>query len=192
MSNDRLLDAAFESFMATGYAKTSMSQIADLAGVSRPTLYRYFPDRDAIFLAVARRLHDQTWDRIDEITADRSGIAVDIVAEAFATKLSAHLEITAASPNGAELLGVNRRIGAELAAESEERMRRLVTSQLRRGETLSVSPARAADFLLILAAGWENELTRSTPARTWKSDVRRSLTALLAGLTVTDPTDTAT
>lgn len=41
--------AALEQFSARGLAATSMAQIAEAAGVSRPALYQYFSDKDEIF-----------------------------------------------------------------------------------------------------------------------------------------------
>lgn len=50
-----LLDAAERCFTEFGVGKTSMGDIARAAELSRPTLYRYFPDRHALSLAVVMR-----------------------------------------------------------------------------------------------------------------------------------------
>ena len=42
----RLMDAAEECFDRYGVVKTTMDDIAKTAGVSRPTVYRHFDDRD--------------------------------------------------------------------------------------------------------------------------------------------------
>jgi AcrR family transcriptional regulator len=47
-----LLSAAEQCFERYGVAKTTMDDIAKAGGVSRPTLYRYFSDRESIILAV--------------------------------------------------------------------------------------------------------------------------------------------
>ena len=47
-----LLDAATAVFLAEGYAGTSMQAVADLAGVSKMTLYRHFQDKEELFLAM--------------------------------------------------------------------------------------------------------------------------------------------
>ncbi len=44
-----ILKAAQEIFETSPYDEVSMAQIADAAGVSRSTLYVYFPNREAIF-----------------------------------------------------------------------------------------------------------------------------------------------
>lgn len=47
-----LLEAARAVFLAEGFVGTSMQAVADLAGVSKMTLYRHFTDKDALFQAM--------------------------------------------------------------------------------------------------------------------------------------------
>jgi AcrR family transcriptional regulator len=48
----RLLTAALEAATIHGIAKLSMGDVARRAGLSRQTLYRYFPSKDALVAAV--------------------------------------------------------------------------------------------------------------------------------------------
>ena len=50
---DRLIDAAVELYASDGY-DVPFERIAERAGVSRPTLHRNFPDRDALSAAVLK------------------------------------------------------------------------------------------------------------------------------------------
>lgn len=43
------LDAALQCFAANGYSGTTMDQVAEAAGLSKPTLYQYFPSKEALF-----------------------------------------------------------------------------------------------------------------------------------------------
>lgn len=52
---EQLLDGAGEVFMAVGYGSASVDEIARSAGISKATMYRYFPDKSAIFNAYVRR-----------------------------------------------------------------------------------------------------------------------------------------
>lgn len=49
------LDAAEACFERYGVAKTTMEDIAKMAGVSRPTVYRHFADRETLIVAVVMR-----------------------------------------------------------------------------------------------------------------------------------------
>ena len=49
---ERILNAALTVFMAKGGHKTTFGDIAKAAGISRPTLYAAFDDKDALLVAV--------------------------------------------------------------------------------------------------------------------------------------------
>jgi AcrR family transcriptional regulator len=66
---DRLIDAAVELYATDGY-DVPFEKIADRAGVSRPTLHRNFPDREALSAAVLKVHMDELSDRIAQ-WADR-------------------------------------------------------------------------------------------------------------------------
>ncbi len=51
---DQVLDGAREVFMAQGFEGASVDEIARAAGVSKATLYAYFPDKRLLFAEVAR------------------------------------------------------------------------------------------------------------------------------------------
>ena len=49
-----LLDAALELFVEKGYAATRTDEVAQRAGVSKGTLYLYYPSKEDLFKAVVR------------------------------------------------------------------------------------------------------------------------------------------
>ena len=51
---DQVLDGARAVFMADGFEGASVDTIAKQAGVSKATLYSYFPDKKLLFMEVAR------------------------------------------------------------------------------------------------------------------------------------------
>jgi AcrR family transcriptional regulator len=67
-NRDRILEAAREAFAASGEA--SLNSIAKMAGVGPGTLYRHFPNREALVLAVYRydvqKLADSAADLVSE------------------------------------------------------------------------------------------------------------------------------
>jgi AcrR family transcriptional regulator len=52
----RILDAAQRVFLAKGYHSASIDEIAELAPASKPTIYSYFPGKEALFAAVVARV----------------------------------------------------------------------------------------------------------------------------------------
>lgn len=49
---DHILDVATHVFVENGYLGTSMDEVAAQARVSKQTLYRYYPDKAALFTAI--------------------------------------------------------------------------------------------------------------------------------------------
>ena len=62
-TRERILEAALELFIRQGIRKTSVDDVADRAGVTRVTVYRYFSDRQQL-IGAAFLLVNATFDRI--------------------------------------------------------------------------------------------------------------------------------
>jgi TetR/AcrR family transcriptional regulator, regulator of autoinduction and epiphytic fitness len=56
---DAIVRAAVEEFRASGYEATSMDRIAEVAGVSKRTVYNHFPSKEALFSMILEEL----WER---------------------------------------------------------------------------------------------------------------------------------
>ena len=67
---DQVLRGARDVFMADGFEGASVDEIARVAGVSKATLYSYFPDKRLLFMEVAQtecsRLADSVVEMIDD------------------------------------------------------------------------------------------------------------------------------
>ncbi len=51
-ARQRLLDAALQLFSSKGYAATSVRELVESAGVTKPVLYYYFKSKEGIYLAL--------------------------------------------------------------------------------------------------------------------------------------------
>ncbi len=60
------MSAAEALFDEAGIGKVNVADIADLAGIHRVTVYRYFPDRDAIWEEILERRSKPVFDRAAE------------------------------------------------------------------------------------------------------------------------------
>ena len=54
-----IVDAATTLFLRHGYLGTSMDQIAAFAAVSKPTVYKFFPDKEELFSAIVLETLDR-------------------------------------------------------------------------------------------------------------------------------------
>jgi AcrR family transcriptional regulator len=82
---DRILDAAQRLVFRTGARRMSLSDVASLAGVSRPTVYRYFASKEDLIDALGKRERRRFDIAMDNATSGVVGVArleaaVDVVA----------------------------------------------------------------------------------------------------------------
>jgi len=70
-----ILQAALRIFADCGYAGTSIQQIVDKAGVSKPALYYYFSDKEDLFQALVHQAHDERYQLMQEAAATGSTVA---------------------------------------------------------------------------------------------------------------------
>ena len=77
---DQVLEGARQIFMSDGFEGASVDDIARAAGVSKATLYSYFPDKRLLFMEVARtecaRMADRALELIDESQPPRHVLTV--------------------------------------------------------------------------------------------------------------------
>ena len=72
-TRERLLETAIGMFADKGYAGTSVREIVEQAGVSKPVLYYYFQSKEGLFLAIlemAENLQTELLARILESAGD--------------------------------------------------------------------------------------------------------------------------
>lgn len=67
---ERLIDAVERCFARSGIEKTSMSDVAGEAGVSRQTVYRTFKGRSSLLRAVVLRTVDRHWRAVSVLCGD--------------------------------------------------------------------------------------------------------------------------
>jgi TetR/AcrR family transcriptional regulator len=67
----QILRAALKRFAHAGYAATSVQQIVDDAGVSKPALYYYFKGKAGLFQALLNEVHDEHY-RLMQAAAGRA------------------------------------------------------------------------------------------------------------------------
>lgn len=77
---DRLIDAAEECLRSKGIRATTVSEVAELAGVSRGWLYRHFPDKITLLGAAIVRLNDAYWGESHATLQEIDGLAAQIAA----------------------------------------------------------------------------------------------------------------
>ncbi|MXN45335.1 TetR family transcriptional regulator [Shinella kummerowiae] len=74
----RILDAALKVFSEKGFVSASMDDIAAEAGLTKPTLYQYFPSKDELFTAMMSQERDHMLESFEYPSA--SGMVAELYA----------------------------------------------------------------------------------------------------------------
>ncbi len=136
---ERILDEASRLFAERGWAATSLREIAEAAGCTKPALYYHWGNKEALFLAALRRETGRLTEVIDASLANDESTLEDQLIQG----LRALFETLERSPRGMALLK-----GAELRPDphqpkfdfvglrqrNQEAIRTLIAGGIARGE----------------------------------------------------------
>lgn len=59
ITRQKIIDAAFELFYLQGYQSTTMDQVIEASGVSKPTVYIYFPSKEILCVEYLKERHQR-------------------------------------------------------------------------------------------------------------------------------------
>ena len=65
---ESLLNVALEVFSSKGYENTSMEEIAELAGVTKPIVYQHFDSKKSLYLELSNTVSSNLIDSIKTAT----------------------------------------------------------------------------------------------------------------------------
>lgn len=147
---DAVLTAGRRLLLKQGFRATSMEAIAAEAGIAKGTLYKYYGDKDAVFVALATELLLRVHEAFIEGLRAKGTLTARI-AEALVAKYTVLGEYLAGSAYADELLDVHHQlVGAQVQVAEEEAGKALVEA-LRAGGVRE--PERIAGVLDASAYG---------------------------------------
>jgi AcrR family transcriptional regulator len=147
----RILEGGRAAFLRFGFERSSISDIAAGAGVSRTALYHYFPGKEEVLRAVVDDLHARTLKDAGEALkgSQTLGAALTGLLEA---RFGQTLAVIAESPHGMELMAAtNRLTGAATRAADDAFQALVVKALVRYGRTQAAEAV--ADTLVAAAKG---------------------------------------
>ncbi|MEU4237118.1 TetR/AcrR family transcriptional regulator [Actinoplanes sp. NPDC026619] len=124
---DAAMDALAALVAEHGLVALTMSQIAAKAGIGRATLYKYFPDAQAVLTAWHER---QVTAHLDQLIAADDPAAAAVVRLEAALQTYAHIQHQSARHAGGELATLLHR--GEHVASAQQRLREFLESLLDR------------------------------------------------------------
>lgn len=147
---DRILDAGQELFLRNGLTGTTMQAIARQAGVAKPTLYSYFPDKEAVYRGVLTRFFAILGEEIAQ-ALDEPGPPAERVAGALVAKFKGVFRILEGSPHAPELLAAKSKHASGEMETLDRWMADRIAGVLAEGG--SAEPHKYAELLIACADG---------------------------------------
>ncbi|MFD4292793.1 TetR/AcrR family transcriptional regulator [Rhodococcus sp. NPDC058505] len=146
-----MLDAARDEFERYGIRRTNMDDIARRAGISRSTLYRRFPNKDALVETLVLRDTTAFFAELDRVAADRDPRSAVVECFTRGVRLTQEMPlVTRILESEPELiLGLtNRTDGAPIAQAAAQ----VATTLRRSGVTMSDGDLHAVAEILVRIA----------------------------------------
>jgi AcrR family transcriptional regulator len=159
-TQDEILRAALEIFATLGYKKTSMSDISDRAGVSRPTIYTYFKNKQAVFLAVTEGIYKSVVAKV-QLALERPDSLEAKLTVAFKQWTQPYREIMFGSVFGQELIGAGNSVAATVSENALARFQGLLSDCLKQHQNegdidlrkIKQSGPESAQYLILCING---------------------------------------
>lgn len=117
----RILEGALRVFLAYGFDRATMDDIARAADVSRPALYLVFRNKKDIYRAISRCVVAQVVTRAQDALASRGTLLerLDLLIQNALFEMVREIE---ESPHGADLLDIRNRLAGDIFDEWRGRM----------------------------------------------------------------------
>jgi AcrR family transcriptional regulator len=118
----RILDGAMKVFLAYGYSRATMDDIARAAEVSRPALYLLFKNKADIYRAIGATLLENSAEQARSALAG-NGPFIERMMAAIEDSLIAMMKQIMDSPHGGEILDMKSSLAGDLHAIWREQLR---------------------------------------------------------------------
>jgi AcrR family transcriptional regulator len=127
--SNTILNAALRAFSRYGFKRVAMDDIASEAGISRPSLYLVYPNKAAIFQALAQAMATRACELAREAWPEHEPFNKGLGQAAMALNLDAW-RLIKGSPHGGELLADNSGVIGDIIADVDTYFIALVSERL--------------------------------------------------------------
>lgn len=98
---DAIFEGTIQVLLSAGPTRLNTTRVAERAGVSVGTLYQYFPNKQALLLAVLERYLTNLMDVLESVCIEHRGATAEVMTEAA---VRAYLQVKAKQPETSRAL----------------------------------------------------------------------------------------
>ncbi len=174
---DRIVEGAIKVFLAYGFQRTTMDDIARAADLSRPALYLDFKNKGDIYRAIAARKFAESTRALERALAGGGDIEARLM-DGLDKSLFSMMRVFFEAPHGAEILDAKNSLAADEMAAWRDRFLAIVAAAL-----AAEAAARAVDLgargfspetlAALLLDGIEGMKARAAGPEEWEPAARR-------------------
>jgi AcrR family transcriptional regulator len=188
-TRERILVAAIQRFSNFGYRRTSISDVAEEAGLARATVYLYWKRKEDLFVAGLEKFHEYS-QSLAEKAAATEGTAAERIQAMILSQYGATSDIVHGTTSGHEVFQANLKFGCKCVEECIHHAERILTGLLQKGIQdgefdLHRTGAKPGDVAGIIISFAQNGLLdrRHTPI-SYRENLRNTLNFVLDSIRV--------
>lgn len=182
-----VLDAAAAVFAQYGFRRTTMNDIAQAAGISRPALYLMFDNKEHLFHELSAYRINLALQATEAVLA-KSGNVTEQFIEALMVFEKTYTEPVANSPHGEELTDVNMNLAADVMIKGHANLvavlARLLT-EAEKSDAVSFDNVSmtAKAFVELLLASIKGIKKKATSVSEYRNHTRQAAQIFLSSIT---------
>lgn len=179
---EKVLTAARDVFMRYGFKRTTMSDLADAAKISRPALYLIFSSKEDVFQALVTQLFNELLGEVREGVSKNEGVVNKLTA-AFEVWCVLPFEMIQVSPDAKDILESGYEFANEITVRAFADFEHILSDVLRPIVSAQAEPPLSAEQLAhILTTAAQGFKESASSAIQLRQMIKGLITVVLAGL----------
>ncbi|GLP95508.1 TetR/AcrR family transcriptional regulator [Paraferrimonas sedimenticola] len=160
VNEDKIIEAALVCFGRYGFQKASMADVAKQAQLSRTALYKYYNNKEKLFLAICDKAFSEVSEAI-QLAAQIEGEPLTRLQAIFSARMLWFFKMLDYGPHGFEMIDQNHKVSGVVGSKANQKFVARIAGLFEEAEASGelalaaqkVSPMFAAQLLVDSADG---------------------------------------
>lgn len=185
---ETILTSAWENFAAYGFRRTSMQDIADKVGISRPALYLEFSNKADIFRELAKSIFQQNIVNAEEIFETDAPLK-DKLLQVLVISFADFYQYIDNTPHGEELLNIKTELAGDIYLDWLDEIKSTICEGIIKateGLNISNSGINAEEVASIIINTMHGSKSRQTSEAELRKQAENVVTLVMASMSQTN------